>query len=466
MDIQRDPIEEIRIKKAENELLDQALETIRNHYKGTDNEERVRKLEAEINQSKEFNYQIAEAGLMVRRSDVDNAQFREDGKYHTTMEQHKKNLVDGLKRTENDLAYGIKITDIEIDDGTLDDGTIKVDEYSVTYDPSYEIEEVKYGTDSVRYKVETDSEVDIYDQEYLDKSYTDFDFSSIKHTNYDMIPLPSNGQCYPHKRSKIPVAYLTASDENIILSPNLYRDGKVVDILLKRKILDPTIKVEELCVADKDAILLFLRANGYGVELPLTVTDPKDGSQHNVNVNLGDFKAREFTLKGDENGWFDYTMGNGDKIKFNFLTHAQDNFISKEYAKEIELQNNLTVRESLKFVGDKIKQIRDIDENVRKAYSILNKWVDKLDDNQNDYYVSEALTLSTFYMIREVNGNRDRKFIKEYVNNLRVIESKKFREYIAEHVPMIDFSFEVKRKGRGGSFKTFLEFSHYILLNT
>jgi hypothetical protein len=46
---------------------------------------------------------------------------------------------------------------------------------------------------------------------------------------YDVIPWPSNGQCYRSKVDRIPVAYLTAYDENIITSPNLYKDGLVID---------------------------------------------------------------------------------------------------------------------------------------------------------------------------------------------------------------------------------------------
>ena len=51
--------------------------------------------------------------------------------------------------------------------------------------------------------------------------------------SYDIIPLPSKGECYKNKQGRIAVSYLTAMDENIIISPNLYRDNMVLDILLK-----------------------------------------------------------------------------------------------------------------------------------------------------------------------------------------------------------------------------------------
>lgn len=81
---------------------------------------------------------------------------------------------------------------------------------------------------------------------------------------YDIIPLPSNGECYASKIGRLPVAYLTAYDENLITSPNLYRDGLVIDLLLKNKIKDKTIDIDNLVSGDVDAIVLFLRATSYG----------------------------------------------------------------------------------------------------------------------------------------------------------------------------------------------------------
>lgn len=110
------------------------------------------------------------------------------------------------------------------------------------------------------------------------KSY-DFDLSQIpSYVQYDILPLPSNGECYPHKKNRIPVAYLTAADENIIASPNMYRDGKLIDIILERKILDKDIKVSELCKGDRDAIVLWLRATGYGSDFPIVARHLKQVS--------------------------------------------------------------------------------------------------------------------------------------------------------------------------------------------
>ena len=151
--------------------------------------------------------------------------------------------------------------------------------------------------------------IDEEKQKVKDMSYS-FDVSSIPdYVQYDVIPLPSKGECYKHKKSRIPVAYLTAADENIIASPNMYRDGKLIDIILKRKILDKDIVVEELTSGDRDAITLWLRATAYGAEYPITATDPLTRKQVDAVVDLAKFNYFDFNLKGDEDGLFTFEIG-------------------------------------------------------------------------------------------------------------------------------------------------------------
>ena len=72
--------------------------------------------------------------------------------------------------------------------------------------------------------VEAPMEVDTYaNTETVIAEETMFnEATSDSFAQYDFIQLPSNGQCYKSKMDRIPVAYLTAYDENIITSPNLY----------------------------------------------------------------------------------------------------------------------------------------------------------------------------------------------------------------------------------------------------
>ena len=81
---------------------------------------------------------------------------------------------------------------------------------------------------------------------------------------YDVVELPSKGIHYQNKKKSLRVAYLTAADENILSSPNLVATNTVVDELLKRKILDKDINIDDIVDEDRQAILIFLRNTAFG----------------------------------------------------------------------------------------------------------------------------------------------------------------------------------------------------------
>ncbi len=66
-------------------------------------------------------------------------------------------------------------------------------------------------------------------------------------------------------------------DENILTSPNLLQSGKFVDVLLKRKVRNSEIPVKDLLIGDRNAILIWLRATGYGEKYPVTIQTPEGG---------------------------------------------------------------------------------------------------------------------------------------------------------------------------------------------
>ena len=78
----------------------------------------------------------------------------------------------------------------------------------------------------------------------------------------------------------------------------------------------------DLLEGDREAIILFLRASGYGNEYPITATDEATGKEFDAVVDLSKLKYKEFNLKGDSNGWFSFTLPvSGKEIKFRFPTH-------------------------------------------------------------------------------------------------------------------------------------------------
>ena len=295
--------------------------------------------------------------------------------------------------------------------------------------------------------------------------------TSDSFAQYDVIQLPSNGQCYKSKMDRIPVAYLTAYDENIITSPNLYKDGLVIDFLLKSKIVNKDINPDDLVSGDVDAITLFLRATSYGPEFPIVVRDPETGEQIDTTVDLTTLKPREFKLIGDENGWFEYeTPIKKDKIKFRYLTRKQE----KQLQKITELENNGTKaymldneREMLSGAILSDKLISDADKKaIKSALSVMENWSKKLKE-VNDSRFNRIVTNSLQLQVMAVNGNTDRDFIRKYINSMPARDSLMLRRYINENRPGINFDIEVERPESlgGGSFSTFLNWDDSVFLN-
>ena len=120
----------------------------------------------------------------------------------------------------------------------------------------------------------------------MEKSYIPSKGDYDPTEQFDVIPLPSKGEGYKDKIAKMSVAFLTAYDENMIVSPNLYKDNHILDYILQEKVLSKEIDPLDLLEGDRDAIILFLRASGYGNEYPITATDEATGKEFDTVVDL------------------------------------------------------------------------------------------------------------------------------------------------------------------------------------
>lgn len=287
--------------------------------------------------------------------------------------------------------------------------------------------------------------------------------------SYDIIPLPSKGECYKSKQGRIAVSYLTAMDENIIISPNLYRDNMVLDIILKEKIRDPEIDPDDLLDGDRDAIILFLRSSAYGNMYNVTTTDPVTKKTFETKIDLSKIKYKDFTLTGDENGYFDFEMPlSKDKIKFRFLTHKD--YLNLTKLDELEM-GNLRKAEIEKY-NEKLEYYLEEDESLTSAerkdisnsIKTLKDWGNKVEEESAKF--SHRATNELEMEIMSVNGNTDRKFIHEYVSTIPIKDATSLRRYITKNTPGVDYNFEVEKPESlgGGSMPVFLQFDQFIFL--
>ena len=329
--------------------------------------------------------------------------------------------------------------------------------------------------DNIDRQVSNDIEQEAEKEENRDIITYDFDFSSIPdYVQYDVIPLPSKGECYAHHIGRVPVAFLTAADENIIASPNMYRDGKVIDVILERKILDKRIKVDELCEGDRDAIVLWLRATGYGNNFPIIATHPDTGKRYNLDIDLSTIKFTNFGLKGDKEGHFTYKSENGDIIKFKYLSKKEDD---KERKKMIEDKIKLSSYELVNYAS-KLQEIanditnikeddkKDLNDCVADIKDIVAENV-KIDDDDVNVGYNEIITDQMKAYTISINGNVQREFIKNYIDNMRASDAYKYRQYVNNNKPGLDYkiTINVPESDGGGSFDTFLDIDDTIFIN-
>ena len=310
----------------------------------------------------------------------------------------------------------------------------------------------------------------VYGEEIVNPTETTFN-NVDTYAQYDVISLPSNGECYKNKIGRLPVAYITAYDENIIMSPNLYRDGLVIEYLLKNKVVNKEINVEDLVSGDVDAIVLFLRATSYGTDFPVAVVDPETGESIETNVDLTTIKSKEFKLKGDENGHFSYTLPkSGVEVKFKYLTRKEENdlrLLARIESEGIAVQD---LKDANRTISDLLRTDVLL-EPKEKTYILdatrkINDWAKKL-EGKNSNKFNRSITNRLEMQITAINGNYDKEYIRKAIYNMPAADSLSLRKYILENEPGLDFEVEIKRPESlgGGSFKTFLEWNDNVFFN-
>lgn len=394
-----------------------------------------------------------------------------------------KKCVSEIEKKKNAKSIVEAITSNE-PTGTLFDELEKLDVLEEKYE---KINEPEVKSNSIFFEGINDSDVNLYDiADKIDDSFSqkvDMVESEVKAdeaiynnidpmAQYDIIPLPSKGECYKLKIDRVPVGYLTAADENLITSPNLYESGSISNILLKKKILNKDVDVDNLISGDVDAIMVFLRGTSYGNNFPITATDPRSGKKVDTVVDLSKLNYKPFSLKGDENGYFDFELPRTKaKLKFKFLTKKEEKLLKKLNKKENQGIAAFELSDAVEKVKNALKadtNLSDADKSVIiDANKKLQKWSENLKKGGDTTPYTKAVTNSMEMQIISVNGNSDKRFIHDFVMNMPASDSLAFRRYIYDNQPGVDFEVEVKRPESmgGGSFKCFLEWDDTVFWN-
>lgn len=217
----------------------------------------------------------------------------------------------------------------------------------------------------------------------------------------EMVDLPSKGLLYPEdsllRAGSIEMKYMTAREEDILTNSNYIQQGIVLDKLLESLIITK-INFKDLLVGDKNAILIASRILGYGQDYEFET----NGRVHQVDLTT--LKDKELPLD------VDYTNGNDfnftlpatkDEVTFKLLSHGDELAIDQE-----------------------LKGLKKINPNG-----------------------SPELSTRLKYIITSVNGDREKKTIREFVDNeLLARDSRALRQEVKRISPDIDLTIQ----GDGG----------------
>jgi hypothetical protein len=147
------------------------------------------------------------------------------------------------------------------------------------------------------------------------ESYGQMDFN----LPHDVVKLPTKGLFYRPKKESLKVGYLTANDENMLMSPNISSDG-IVYSLLKNKIYEPGFDVNQLLNVDVQAILIFLRNTSFGSEYNFSVTDPATNKKFDITLQLEELNVKKAIHEPNEDGFFTFQLPKTKKnVKFRLL---------------------------------------------------------------------------------------------------------------------------------------------------
>lgn len=214
---------------------------------------------------------------------------------------------------------------------------------------------------------------------------------------HDVVQLPTGGLFYKNKKKSVKIGYLTASDENIIMSGfNLINKESIILSLIRNKMYESDIRPEDLLESDVEAILIFLRNTSFGSEYTFNLTDPSTDKAFSAVVTLDELNIIKPEVLPDENGLFVTKLPrSGVTVKLKPLT----------FSEIIE----------------------------------INRMADQYPQGR----VAPKISWRLSKQIIEIDGNQDRGKISQFSETMPIMDSKFIRNFIENNVPKLDLKKEV-----------------------
>jgi hypothetical protein len=220
------------------------------------------------------------------------------------------------------------------------------------------------------------------------ESYGQMDFN----LPHDVVKLPTKGMFYKPKKESLKVGYLTAQDENVLMSSNTNSEG-IITTLLRNKIYEPGFDIGQLLNVDIQAILLFLRNTSFGPEYTFSIKDSKTGRDFETTIILDEINVLQPKHLPNEDGLYEFRLPRTNKnVKIKLLTLSDD--------KEIE----------------------------------------KISESYPQGMVAPVVTKKLERHIVEMDGDTDKGKIASFIPQMPIGDSKELQKFISECEPKLDLN--------------------------
>lgn len=214
----------------------------------------------------------------------------------------------------------------------------------------------------------------------------------------ETVELPSKGLLYPADSplasGTIEMKYMTAREEDILTNQNYISNGTVIDKLLQSLIVTPNVDFNQILIGDKNAIMIAARVLAYGKEYEIMYNNEK------IVVDLTTLTHKEVDFSKFENRTNEFSFSSNNTqldLTFKLLTHGDERAIDREV----------------------------------QGLTKINK------DNLTE------VTTRLKYMITSVNGIRDKKDIREFVDNYFLArDARALRDEYGKINPDINMTFK------------------------
>ena len=189
------------------------------------------------------------------------------------------------------------------------------------------------------------------------------------------VNLPSRGHFYPKDNplasGKVEMKYMTAKEEDILTSPNLLKQGTAIDKLLEALIVDKKIKLDDLLIGDKNALIIAARILAYSKRYDFAAIDDV-GEETTAAVDLTTLNDKELDFKNIPQGVneFPFKLPNSEReVVLRILTHKDEVELSKEAEalQKAKMSTGMTSRMK--------KMLVSVDGKSERVH--INKFVDE-----------------------------------------------------------------------------------------